>query len=142
MLYLAGPMSGIPQFNFPLFDEAAANLRSMGFTILSPAEMDSPEVRAYSLQSPDGKVQHDGKIAGETWGEILARDVRLIADDCDGIVFLPGWHLSRGARLEAFVALLCGYRAFYQYVDHRAPRPMAVDFVRHTLANSLLIPPQ
>lgn len=43
--YLAGPMSNIPQFNFPAFDDAAADLRARGWDIVSPAELDRPEVR-------------------------------------------------------------------------------------------------
>lgn len=45
---------------------------------------------------------------GETWGDILARDVKLIADECDGVAFLPGWGGSRGSKLEAYVGLLTG----------------------------------
>jgi len=114
-LYLAGPMSGIPQFNFPAFHEAAANLRSQGVDIVSPAEMDSPEVQAAAMASPDGRMDANDKIAGETWGDILARDVKLIADGVSGIVFLPNWTKSRGARLEAFVAILTGKKNFYAY---------------------------
>jgi hypothetical protein len=97
-------MSGRPQFNIPAFDEAAATLRSAGYDIVSPAELDSPAMRAEALLSPDGKM--NGKMAGETWGDVLARDVRLIADQVGGIIFLRWWPQSRGAKLEAFVGLL------------------------------------
>jgi len=110
-------MTGLPQFNFPLFHAAAAALRSEGYDIVSPAEMDSPAVKAAAAKSTDGALDAQGKIAGETWGEILARDVRVIADNVDGIVFLPDWQKSRGARLEAFVALLSGKTVYGYYVE-------------------------
>lgn len=113
--YIAGPMSHIPQFNYPLFDRAANALRNSGYKVRSPAEMDDEHVRAAALASPDGdlrvfndSLQKHGHEP-ETWGDFLSRDVKLIADECDGIIFLPGWHNSRGARLEAYVALTCGH---------------------------------
>lgn len=106
-LYLAGPMTGIPQFNFPAFAEATAALRALGHEVISPAEQDPPEVQAAALASPDGRLDANGMIAGKTWGDILALDVKTVADDVEGVVLLPGWQLSRGARLETFVALLC-----------------------------------
>jgi Domain of unknown function (DUF4406) len=115
-LYIAGPMTGLPQFNIPAFDAAAAALRLAGHYVVSPAELDSPEMRAFALQSPDGKMPADGKIASETWGDVLARDVRIISDQVHAIAFLPGWEKSRGARLEAFVGLLTG-KLFAYYVD-------------------------
>jgi hypothetical protein len=39
-LYVAGPMRGYERFNFDAFEEATTYLRSVGFTIVSPAEMD------------------------------------------------------------------------------------------------------
>jgi hypothetical protein len=113
--YLAGPMTGIPQFNFPAFHAAAAALRAKGYEIVSPAEMDSPSVQVAAVASTDGKLDAQGKIAGETWGEILARDVQVIADTVRGIVFLPGWTDSRGARLEATVGLLQKGFLFYNW---------------------------
>lgn len=114
-VYLAGPMSGYPQFNYPAFHKAAKELRDAGYTVVSPAEQDPPDMQKEAMQSVDGLV--DGKmpidnpgttITGETWGDCMARDVKLIFHQCDGVVVLPGWEKSRGARLEVFLANLCG----------------------------------
>lgn len=110
--YLAGPMSGIAQFNIPLFDRAAARLRKEGIIIVSPAELDDPEVRAASLASVDGKPIG----IGGTWGDFLARDVKVVSDTCDGVILLQNWSQSRGARLEAFVGLLTD-KTFARYVE-------------------------
>lgn len=110
--YLCGQMSNIPQFNIPLFDRVAGSLREQGYDVVSPAELDDPVVRAECLASPDGapSVQHG------TWGDFLARDVKLVADEIGGIVTLPDWQKSRGARLEVFVGLLTG-KQFAQWDD-------------------------
>lgn len=113
--YIAGPMSGLPKFNIPTFEDAAKVLRSQGLTVVSPAELDSPAVQEEAGQSKDGALIN-GKIGGETWGDMLARDVKIIADTLNGIVLLPGWQRSRGARLETFVGLLCGHD-FAQYYN-------------------------
>ena len=108
--YLAGPMSNKPFLNYPLFDSVAATLRRVGYNITSPAEMDDTSTRAEALANEDGiPSQHD---RGETWGDFLARDVKMIADELEAIILLPEWETSRGARLEAFVSINCGYPAF------------------------------
>ena len=108
--YLAGPMTGIPQFNIPAFDDAASRLRADGFDITSPAELDSAEMRRLAMLSPDGAMCD--VLSEGTWGDCLARDVKMIADELDVIILLPGWEKSRGANLEAFVGLMCGKKFF------------------------------
>lgn len=104
--YIAGPMTGIPQFNFPAFDAAAADLREQGYDVVSPAELDDDETRAAALASPDG-APGSGSSKNETWGDFLARDLKLVADVIDGIAVLPGWNKSSGARTETFMAFVC-----------------------------------
>ncbi len=112
--YLAGPMTGIPKFNFPAFVTAAVWLRQIGYEIISPAEQDSPTVQAAAFASQDGALL-EGMIGGESYGEILARDVRIVMDKAGGIILLPSWQNSRGARIETFVAMVCGHPIF-EYV--------------------------
>lgn len=112
--YLAGPMGGIAQFNFPLFIDVATKLRKQHYTLVTPVELDretDEEIYNSAMASADGKhTKVDGKqtagVAGHSWGDLLARDVKLIADQVQGIIFLPNWEKSRGARLEAMVGLL------------------------------------
>jgi hypothetical protein len=89
-LYLAGPMTGYTEHNFPAFRQAAERLRSLGYDVLSAHE-----------------VLHDGKPgdqAGLSWTRYLRDDlVELLR--CDAIAVLPGWTASKGARLEMNVAL-------------------------------------
>ena len=130
-------MTGIPHFNFPAFDSAAAKLREQGVKIISPCELDDAETRAYSMSSPDGKPGSESGC-GYTWGDFLSRDIKIIVDKCDGICFLPGWERSKGARLEAYVSLICNHK-FYaydeKYSDHMIDlhKHEVIGIIRHSL---------
>ena len=134
--YLAGPMTGHPQFNYPLFYEVAEKLRSEGFDITSPAEMDDPTTVAAALASPDGSAEDYASDGKGTWGEFLARDVRMIADDLGGIILLPEWYTSKGARLEAFVSMNCGYPTMIYTQDGLGE--VVNDYVLEKINESLL----
>ncbi len=113
-------MSNIPQFNFPAFFAAAEQLRAAGFEVVSPAEIDNEEDKGAALASTDGDMR--AVESKKTWGDFLARDVKLLADTgIQGIVFLPNWQSSKGAKLEAFVGLLQGFK-FWEYEDGAALR--------------------
>ena len=126
-VYLAGPMTGIKRNNFPAFWDAASCLRQKGFDVLSPAEIDDPEDEYAALNDLPSK---------KTWGQFLARDVKLLADDgVQGIVFLPNWQTSRGAKLEATVGLLCNF-VFWELIDG-VPVTKDREWVVQQLARSL-----
>lgn len=138
-VYLAGPMTGIPQFNFPLFDSVAEDLRRQGIDIRSPAEMDDHETRQAALASPDG-APGSGTTNGETWADFLARDVKLIADGVSAVAALPGWERSKGARLEVFIARLTDKPVLSVILPHDGSRtrlaPMSASQINAGLALS------
>lgn len=82
-LYVAGPMSGKKDLNFPLFHATAAKLRAQGHEVVNPAEI-----------NPDPAAK---------WEDCMREDIKQLID-CEGIVLLPGWLHSRGARLEHHIA--------------------------------------
>lgn len=81
--YIAGPMTGQPDLNFPAFHRAAAQLRAQGHEAVNPAEI-----------NPDPS-------AG--WNACMRADIAQLVT-CDGIFLLPGWESSKGASLERHIA--------------------------------------
>jgi hypothetical protein len=131
--YLAGPMSGFPQFNIPLFDLVSLHLRDQYWDVISPAELDDPEFREMCLASKTGTEL----IGDKTWGDLLARDVKIVADQVTGLILLPGWTRSRGARLETFVGLLCNKEFLWWDDTNGIARPMSQDLVRLQLEENM-----
>ncbi|MDT0355666.1 DUF4406 domain-containing protein [Herbaspirillum huttiense F1] len=85
-LYLAGPMTGLPDLNFPRFHEEAARLRALGHEIVNPAELNP---------------------TSNDWLECMRIDIRELVM-CDGVALLEGWHQSRGATLEHDIGVRLG----------------------------------
>lgn len=96
-LYVAGPMSGYPEHNFPAFRRAAKILRDMGHEVTSPVEMDESS-------GFDAATAPNVEAGSSEWAKFLARDVIVIAAGVDAVVVIGGWEQSRGAALEVHVA--------------------------------------
>lgn len=95
-------MQGIADYNFPAFRAAAADLRDQGYDVVSPAEMDESE--GFDPTSANGAALDEDRLH-----ELLSRDIELIASaSVRGIVVLPGWTDSGGARLEVHTARSLG----------------------------------
>lgn len=89
-LYLAGPMTGLPDHNVPVFHAATAELRAAGYEVTSPAELNVSE----PIADPDKPG---------AWGRYMRRDIPHLLK-CDAVALLPGWLMSEGANLEVIVA--------------------------------------
>ena len=82
-LYLCGPMSGLPDLNYPAFHAAADLLRADGHEVINPAENPAPPCKS--------------------WRGYMRMSVAQVAQ-CEAIAVLPGWEKSRGATLEMHIA--------------------------------------
>ena len=96
-IYISGPMSGVEDFNYPAFRDAADWLRSEGHEPVSPAESD----REHGLVP--GTDMETFSVTDEARAAYLARDLPILLG-CDGVLVLPGWEYSVGASVEVFVA--------------------------------------
>ncbi len=91
-IYIAGPMTGIPEYNFPAFHAEAARLRSDGHDVVNPAE-----------------IVTDTSVS---WEACMRADIRELVT-CEAICLLPGFENSKGARLERRIALDLGMTVMY-----------------------------
>lgn len=100
-LYVAGPMRGYEQYNFPAFHEATAQLREAGYEVVSPAEMDLE--LGFDPNSTAEFTEADYAAA-------MRRDIETLLT-VDGVALLHGWRKSKGANVEHDVARALGLTA-------------------------------
>ncbi|WJN61306.1 DUF4406 domain-containing protein [Pseudomonas sp. SO81] len=84
-IYIAGPMTGLPEYNYPAFHAEAARLRALGYIVENPAE---------NPKQP-------------SWFMYMRQALRQMLT-CDAIALLPGWANSKGALLERYVGQMVG----------------------------------
>ena len=82
-IYIAGPMTGIEDYNFPAFNRAAGMLRESGWVVENPAD--------------------HGVVEGASWSDYLAYDLTRLGT-CGAVYLLRGWQNSKGAKLEYLIA--------------------------------------
>lgn len=108
-IYIAGPMSGHMNYNYPAFHAAARCLRQLGLTIISPAEDD----KGRPLNPPTlGAAKPHAEYMRDGLNKLLR---------CEAIYMLPGWQHSKGATLEHDVAKACGMTMLYAEQPETTP---------------------
>lgn len=109
-------MTGVPKFNFPAFNAAAAKLRELGFDkVFNPAEED---VKLYGVDPSELSEAGDpkelqSKFPGFSLRQTLYLDMKFICQEATHIAFLPGWEKSNGARAEHAIAVALGLEIIY-----------------------------
>lgn len=92
-------MRGLPQYNFPAFDNAAFKLRVAGWDVINPAEMD--RARGFN---------ENHHVPSEAFlREAIMEDLKAITT-CDAVALLPGWQKSLGAQAEVALARFLGLK--------------------------------
>lgn len=96
-LYIIGPATGIEDDNRPAFEDARTKLRDAGYYV---------------------DIPHDFVPAGTSWEAAMLKSINVMSTPMfartgsvpyyHGVVRLPGWEESRGAKVESMVALACG----------------------------------
>lgn len=92
--YLAGPMTGYEEHNFPAFTSHAAWLRQHGYEVVNPAELEALETGPR-----------------KEWAYYLKRDIRELLT-CDSVAVMRGWENSPGATLEVYIGWRLGFAIF------------------------------
>lgn len=82
-LYIAGPMTGLPKYNYPAFNRAQFLLAGAGYEVVNPARIG----------------QHD-----DWTHDAYLRAALALMLQADAVALLPGWEKSKGASLEASVS--------------------------------------
>jgi hypothetical protein len=90
-VYLAGPMTGYENHNFPAFHGAAERMRASGLEVVNPAD--------------------HGVVDGLGWADYMRWDLVKLAG-CHSVYVLPGWQKSKGASLEVAIAQALGMPVF------------------------------
>jgi hypothetical protein len=102
--YLSGPMLGYRDLNYPLFAAWAKELRRRGHEVLVPSENPAP---------PEGE---ENPIA-----YYMRLDLQMVMES-ECLWMIPGWQYSKGAKVEAAVAMAIGVPLLD--VDTEKPLPI------------------
>lgn len=121
-IYIAGPMTDLPLFNFNNFDAALARLHDAGHDCFSPADHDRKLLGVGYKWYPDEldtvgpwRAWKPGRFKrSPTLRQMLGADLAYICKEADAIYMLKGWEKSLGARAEHTVATCLGLQIIYE----------------------------
>lgn len=105
-IYLAGPMTGLPDFGYPAFRIALRRLQGHGLVVTSP------HLR-WNFESESDRAQRNPDIYLVHGFELLLK--------CNAIALMPGWRQSNGCKKELRLALDAGYSIYYYQPQEEFP---------------------
>ena len=99
-IYIAGPMRGFPDFNYPKFNDYAETHRAVGWEVVNPVEIGA------DYGTPD-QINADHALLAA----VMAAELHAL-ETCDAIYLLDGWQNSEGARKELATAIAYGLKIY------------------------------
>lgn len=87
-VYIAGPMNGLPDFNYPAFRAMELRLQD----------------RKIDYRSPTQGLPPPQTLTEEKPYEFFLRHALRLLLECESVLLLPGWRDSAGATLECEIA--------------------------------------
>jgi len=102
-IYVSGPITGIPEDNYPNFVAAAQSLYELGYRkIVVPHDLFR---------------DHDPKAL--QWSDYMRGCIKEMMD-CEALITIPGWEESNGAKLEVYICNALNIPVFA--LHHLAPK--------------------
>ena len=102
-IYIAGPMTGIEDYNFPAFDAATAMWKEQGFDVINPAELTRKQITDLGITLDELCVR-----------EAAMNDLTNIISKATHMYMLNGWEYSAGAKAEYELAKWLGIQISYE----------------------------
>jgi hypothetical protein len=118
-IYVAGPMTGKPLFNFPQFDMVSERLRAAGHEVISPADLTRQTWAERGIVF-DPSLPPE-KHEPTDYALYMRNDIQAVMD-VDALVLLDGWEKSRGASMEVAIGHMFG-KKFYLPLLPILPEP-------------------
>lgn len=110
-IYIAGPMTGLPEFNFPAFFAAEERLKRAGYTTFNPARRDVEEDGI----DVSGTSGNHHEVPGFDLRKALDADTTYICREADAIYMMTGWEHSLGASAEHALAKVLRLVIMYEH---------------------------
>jgi len=101
-IYIAGPISGVPDFE-DRFDVTAEMLRELGYDVVNPIDI-ARRICSALGDCPFDNVPYQTYLKADI-GELIY---------CNTIYMLKGWENSKGAKLEHEIAQALGIYIIYE----------------------------
>ena len=121
LIYIAGPMRGFPDFNYPKFNAVEEELTRNGWHVENPVKIGE------EFGTPE-EINSNPELLLSVMNAELAT-----VKTCDAVFLLRGWERSVGAKKELAAALESGAEIYLEENDAPAYDPDLVGYIRSTL---------
>ena len=101
-VFISGPMTGLPNYNFDHFNEVAAKLDKHHIFNVNP-------VKICKKYKQEEVIKHK-----DVFDAMIAEQQRAEREECNAILLLDGWEKSNGVRLELQTAIELKFQIFLE----------------------------